>query len=342
MMNPKTTFFLVLALICSTLPTVVLGQQVENEGDRLLIQGQVLDVNGDPVESATVEIWQTDANGIYDHPGDGQGNELDPGFQYYGTAIADENGNFEFVTIKPTLYSTNRPPHIHLKVKLDGVELLTSQWYFAEDANLPTFNQSAPDLVLVLVAPNEEITDDYDVLWVTTPTLVVITPESGNDGSLRPTTRQAEGPFYPVVNVSEFDNDLTVVGEPIPTEFTLLNLNTATTEALEAIPDIDTEMVLEFEAYRPYISIQQFRFEIGRFVDAETVTHYESFIYVPINFSEADAETLMQIPNVNEAIANALIDARPYADNDDFLAALGNYLLPNGVAYAANFLTQAE
>jgi protocatechuate 3,4-dioxygenase beta subunit len=39
-------------------------------GDVLILAGQVLDVNGAPVPDATVEIWQTDATGVYDHPRD--------------------------------------------------------------------------------------------------------------------------------------------------------------------------------------------------------------------------------------------------------------------------------
>ena len=39
-------------------------------GEVILVTGRVLDSNGDPLPGAAVEIWQTDANGVYDHPGD--------------------------------------------------------------------------------------------------------------------------------------------------------------------------------------------------------------------------------------------------------------------------------
>jgi len=46
-----------------------------------------------------------------------------------------------------------------------------------------------------------------------------------------------------------------------------LNINTATGEAFRTIPDVGDRMVHEFEEYRPYVSVQQFRKEIGKYVD---------------------------------------------------------------------------
>lgn len=106
---------------------------VTGVGEVLVIEGQVLDVNGDPVVDAAVEIWQTDANGVYNHPGDTDGSNLLDDFQYFGTSITDNNGNYSFRTIKPNVYEALRPPHIHVKVKIDGLEVLTTQFYFEED-----------------------------------------------------------------------------------------------------------------------------------------------------------------------------------------------------------------
>ena len=99
-----------------------------------------------------------------------------------------------------------------------------------------------------------------------------------------------------------------------------LNLNTVTeAELLNTIPDFGNRMVREFFEYRPYISIQQFRQEIGKYVDEAQVATYEQYVYVPVNVNEADAATLMQIPGVDQAVADGLIAERPYASAAAFL-----------------------
>ncbi len=99
-----------------------------------------------------------------------------------------------------------------------------------------------------------------------------------------------------------------------------LNLNTVTEdELLNTIPDFGNRMVREFFEYRPYISIQQFRKEIGKYVDEAQVAAYEQYVYVPINVNEADAATIMQIPEVDEATAEGLVATRPYESPAAFL-----------------------
>lgn len=99
-----------------------------------------------------------------------------------------------------------------------------------------------------------------------------------------------------------------------------VNLNTATEEELlAAVPNLGERMVDEFMEYRPYASIQQFRREIGKYVDEAQVSDYEQYVYVPVNVNEADADTLMQIPGVDATAAEALIAARPYNDDTAFL-----------------------
>ena len=101
-------------------------------GEVILVTGRVLDLSGNPLPGAAVEFWQTDASGVYDHPGDQGTNSRDRGFQFYGTSITDADGRYAFRTVRPGYYEP-RPKHIHVKVKLDGRELLTTQFYFEED-----------------------------------------------------------------------------------------------------------------------------------------------------------------------------------------------------------------
>ncbi len=102
-----------------------------------------------------------------------------------------------------------------------------------------------------------------------------------------------------------------------------LNLNELTGEQLlSTIPDFPSRMVREFLEYRPYISIQQFRQEIGKYVDEATITGYEQYVYVPVDVNESDAASIQQIAGIDETTAQTLIDARPYASNEAFLAKL--------------------
>ncbi len=120
--------------------------------------------------------------------------------------------------------------------------------------------------------------------------------------------------------------------------FTLLNLNTMTEQQILSIPTIINRMVREFQEYRPYVSITQYRREIGKYVGAEQTAAWEKYLYVPVQVDVADAETLKQIPGVTDDIAKALITARPYKTNDAFLASLAQYLTNDQLAYAVNFL----
>lgn len=179
------------------------------KGQAVLLFGRALDTNGDPIPGATVEIWQTDAQGIYDHPGDRSTAARDRSFQFYGASATDADGNYVFRTIEPGYYEP-RPKHIHVKVKRDGRELLTTQFYFEEDrAGLGSegvFSQAGGQgdrLILKAVADAAAAAAGVRVL---SNDLVL----GATAGTLSPTPAQTEGPYYPVADVSSFDNDLTI------------------------------------------------------------------------------------------------------------------------------------
>lgn len=107
---------------------------------------------------------------------------------------------------------------------------------------------------------------------------------------------------------------------------TRFNINTATQEELLTIPGVGDRMLHEFEEYRPYVSIQQFRREIGKYVDEEQVAAYEEYIYVPVRPNESDAETLQQLPGVDAEEAQELIAGRSYATPEAFMEKLASYV----------------
>jgi len=110
----------------------VRGQQAQAIGTVLHLQGRVLDTGGRPVAGARVEIWQCDAQGIYDHPGQPGRQRRDQAFQGYGRIVVDAEGRYSFRTLKPVAYP-GRTPHIHFKVATASGGKLTSQFYVAGD-----------------------------------------------------------------------------------------------------------------------------------------------------------------------------------------------------------------
>ncbi|UCD65663.1 MAG: protocatechuate 3,4-dioxygenase [Deltaproteobacteria bacterium] len=112
----------------------VKGHTGTAQGDILNLSGVVVNTRGDAQENLVIEIWQTDPQGRYKHPGDSSPGERDPDFQYWGAAVTGPDGTFSFKTVVPGAYQP-RPAHIHYKVLKDGKVLLTSQIYFMEPSN---------------------------------------------------------------------------------------------------------------------------------------------------------------------------------------------------------------
>jgi protocatechuate 3,4-dioxygenase beta subunit len=177
---------------------------VTAKGDILILYGQVLDTSGSPLEGVSVEIWQTDSAGIYDHPGDADTANRDPGFQFYGTSITDASGDYFFRTVFPGQYEP-RPRHIHVKVKQNGVQLLTTQFYFASDGASGGVGGPTENLLL-----NTTPATTADGLSAQIARFDIVV-NTGTGGTMHLTDSQGEGPYYPVVDVSAFDNDLNSV-----------------------------------------------------------------------------------------------------------------------------------
>lgn len=123
-------------------------------GERMIVVGRVLDAEGRPVRRSLVEIWQANASGRYDHPGDTHDAPLDPNFHGLGRTLTDDEGAYRFVTIKPGSYPWQnhpfawRPQHIHFSLFGNApVQRLVTQMYFPGDPLLaidPIYN-SVPD-----------------------------------------------------------------------------------------------------------------------------------------------------------------------------------------------------
>lgn len=121
-------------------------------GERVTIQGRVLDGDGVPVPDAVLEVWQANAHGKYAHPEDTQDKPLERGFQGYGRIPANKQGAFRFSTIKPGPVpgpdGKEQAPHLGISVFTRGLlKRLVTRMYFPDDA------RNARDPILSLVEP---------------------------------------------------------------------------------------------------------------------------------------------------------------------------------------------
>ena len=138
----------------------------DEPGTPLLFQGQVTNVDGEPLAGALIELWHADDLGFYSQFAPGL-----PEWNLRGSITADAQGNFQINTMQPAPYQIPtdgacgaliaaagwhawRPAHLHLKVSAPEHQLITTQLYFEGDEHVADDIASAvkPELVL---APSE-------------------------------------------------------------------------------------------------------------------------------------------------------------------------------------------
>jgi protocatechuate 3,4-dioxygenase alpha subunit len=116
-------------------------------GERIVIEGRVIDGDGAPVPDACVEVWQANAAGRYNHPDDTQTDKpLDPRFHGFGRAATDAEGRFRIATIRPGPVpgrgNALQAPHINVALFARGLlKHLYTRIYFADE---PAANATDP------------------------------------------------------------------------------------------------------------------------------------------------------------------------------------------------------
>jgi len=84
-------------------------------GQHIALRGRILQEGGVPTRNTILEIWQTDANGIFqNNPG------ADPGFAGWGRARTDTEGWYRIRTVIPGSYG-DRCPHANLMILAIGL-----------------------------------------------------------------------------------------------------------------------------------------------------------------------------------------------------------------------------
>jgi protocatechuate 3,4-dioxygenase alpha subunit len=122
------------------------------KGERIRVEGRVIDGTGTPLRDVLIEIWQANAAGRYNHPADRQDKQLDQDFRGWGRGCSDfESGLYTFDTIKPGGVEgrNGRPmaPHINFWIVARGINIgLNTRMYFSDEAEA-----NAKDPVLNLI-----------------------------------------------------------------------------------------------------------------------------------------------------------------------------------------------
>jgi protocatechuate 3,4-dioxygenase, alpha subunit len=109
------------------------------KGERIRIEGRVIDGSGTPLRDVLLEIWQANAAGRYDHPADRQAKPLDEAFRGWGRSCSDfESGVYAFETIKPGPVAgrsgREMAPHVNFWIVARGINIgLHTRMYFSDE-----------------------------------------------------------------------------------------------------------------------------------------------------------------------------------------------------------------
>ena len=112
------------------------GHAKRASGQVIEVRGRVLDLKGNPIAGARLDLWQANAAGRYAHPADIAKAPLDSDFQGFASIVSDSKGDWRITTIKPGGYDSpigHRPPHIHFDVR-GKTHRNVAQLYFGEEA----------------------------------------------------------------------------------------------------------------------------------------------------------------------------------------------------------------
>lgn len=148
---------------------------LDGKGESCLFEGRVLDLDGNPVEGATVDVWSDNADGFYDvqQPG------IQPKWNNRGRFVTGPDGRYSFVGIKPVSYPIPddgpvgqmlahlgrhpyRPAHMHYLVTAPGYQRLVTHTFVGGDEYLTS--DAVFGVKDTLVAPYERL-EGGDTLW---------------------------------------------------------------------------------------------------------------------------------------------------------------------------------
>lgn len=169
-------------------PLRAMGENIclDGKGEPCLFEGKVLDLQGNPIEGACVDVWSDNADGFYDvqQPG------IQPKWNNRGRFTTGKDGAYAFRGIKPTSYPIPddgpvgkmlghmgrhpyRPAHMHFLVTAPGFQKLVTHTFVGGDTYLQS--DAVFGVKQTLIAPFERLTG-AETPW-RSPFDFVLTPE---------------------------------------------------------------------------------------------------------------------------------------------------------------------
>lgn len=150
--------------------TKVDGKIGTAKGAVIEIYGQVLDTKMNPVEDATIDLWQANSFGKYHHPHDTSDAPVDEHFQSWAIIQSGKDGKFRFKTIMPGAYpyktkpEDQRTPHIHMKIGKHGYEPVLTQMYFPDQEQNKTdglYQRKTKEQQAMMTAQNTDKPNEF-------------------------------------------------------------------------------------------------------------------------------------------------------------------------------------
>ena len=141
---------------------------LDGKGESCLYEGRVIDLHGEPIEGARIDVWSDNAEGFYDV----QQPDIQPKWNNRGIFTTGKDGTYSFIGIKPVSYPIPddgpvgqmlnhlgrhpyRPAHMHYLVTAEGYQKVVTHTFVGDDPYL------ASDTVFgvkeTLVAPFERV-----------------------------------------------------------------------------------------------------------------------------------------------------------------------------------------
>lgn len=161
---------------------------LDGKGESCLYEGRVVDLDGNPIEGARIDVWSDNAEGFYDV----QQPDIQPKWNNRGIFVTGADGRYSFVGIKPVSYPIPddgpvgqmlghlgrhpyRPAHMHYLVTADGYQKLVTHTFVGDDAYLGS--DTVFGVKQSLVAPFERV-EDGPTQW-RSPFDFVLVPTGG-------------------------------------------------------------------------------------------------------------------------------------------------------------------
>lgn len=132
----------------------------------------------------------------------------------------------------------------------------------------------------------------------------------------------------PFLSMADFNSiiELENTEELFKKIFVPFNLNTTEEKDFKMIPGVGDKMAHEFEEYRPYTSILQFKREIGKYVDEQEVARYLNYVFVPVELNTSSEDDIKALPGIGKKMTHEFLEYRPYKNLAQFRKEIGKYV----------------